>query len=166
MMAINMTNILRFFDRRRNFCLGVFFTATILVLPGCSTTSEPTATDSNPVEQTATSNTVIEGKNVATGRFEGRSDHVVSGDVAIVESEGQYFVQLGDDFSLDDAPDPKVGLGQDGYDPKTKSGHLISFKGASSYEVPKNIDVKAYNEVYIWCEKFDVPLGVASIKFQ
>ncbi|MEM9948130.1 MAG: DM13 domain-containing protein [Cyanobacteria bacterium P01_D01_bin.36] len=100
---------------------------------------------------------------VATGQFTGAGDHVVTGGVEIVEVEGAYFIRLGDDFSLDDAPDPKVGLGQDGYDPSTKAGELVDFTGASSYQVPTGVNVEDYNEVHIWCERFNVPLGVASL---
>ena len=103
---------------------------------------------------------------IASGTFEGRSGHVTSGGVSIIESGGKYYVQLANDFYLDGAPDPKVGLGYNGYDPATKAGHLISSSGASSYEIPRNIDVQGYNEVYIWCEKFSVPIGMAPLQAQ
>ncbi|MEM9792879.1 MAG: DM13 domain-containing protein, partial [Pseudomonadota bacterium] len=35
--------------------------------------------------------------------------------------------------------------------------------GRSQYEIPSSIDVSAYNEVWIWCERFNVPLGVAKL---
>ncbi|WP_432612907.1 DM13 domain-containing protein, partial [Litoreibacter halocynthiae] len=35
--------------------------------------------------------------------------------------------------------------------------------GASTYKIPAGIDPDDYNEVWIWCEKFNVPLGVAKL---
>lgn len=123
------------------------------------TTSEATKDTASPDTSAAATAENI----VATGQFTGAGNHVVTGGVEVVEVEGAYFIRLGDDFSLDDAPDPKVGLGQDGYDPSTKAGDLVAFTGASSYQVPTGVDVQDYNEVHVWCERFSVPLGVASL---
>lgn len=115
------------------------------------------------VVPSATEAPAAEGSILATGQFTGVRGHVVTGGVEVVEVDGEYFIHLGDDFSLDDAPDPKVGLGQDGYDPATKAGELIAFTGASTYQVPEGVNPEDYNEVHIWCERFNVPLGVASL---
>ena len=96
------------------------------------------------------------------GTFKGESNHVTTGRVEVVSADGKATINLLDDFTFDGAPDPKVALGKDGYDPKTLMGLLKSNTGASSYEVPAGINVDDYNEVWIWCEKFNVPLGVAS----
>jgi hypothetical protein len=105
----------------------------------------------------------VTGDTVFSGKFEGRNDHVVTGGVRIVEDGGSYTIVLADDFSLDGAPAPKVGLGKDGYQKDTQSGALQYDKGASAYKLKAGIDPAAYNEVYIWCEKFDVALGVAKL---
>ncbi|MCB1403372.1 MAG: DM13 domain-containing protein, partial [Rhodobacteraceae bacterium] len=67
------------------------------------------------------------------------------------------------DFAFDGAPDPKVALGQDGYRKDTLLGPLRSETGAQSYALPEGLDPAAYNEIWIWCERFDVPLGVATL---
>jgi hypothetical protein len=104
-------------------------------------------------------------EKVKTGEFTGASDHITSGQVSVVKTPDGYAVVLGSDFSLDGAPDPKVGFGKDGkYDIKAQLGHLISKDGQQAYVVPASVNPKDYNEVYIWCEKFNVPLGVATIK--
>ena len=72
-------------------------------------------------------------------------------------------MNLLDDFTFDGAPDPKVALGKDGYDAKTLMTALASDSGASSYEIPAGIDAADYNEVWIWCEQYNVPLGVAKL---
>jgi len=90
---------------------------------------------------------------------------VTLGSATLVKTAAGYVIELGDDFSFDGAPDPKVALGKDGkYDPATLIDVLRSNSGAQSYDVPSSINASTYNEVYIWCEKFSVGLGVASIK--
>lgn len=99
------------------------------------------------------------------GSFTGASNHITTGGVSIVETSAGSVVLLAADFSLDGAPDPRVGLGKDGtYDEATDLGELRSITGLQAYAVPAGVDASAYNEVYIWCRKFSVPLGVASLK--
>ncbi|MEL6887345.1 MAG: DM13 domain-containing protein [Pseudomonadota bacterium] len=102
---------------------------------------------------------------LSSGTFTGASDHITTGTVDVVaNADGSHTIILGDDFSLDGAPDPRVGLGKDGfYDGNTDAGVLGNLTGAQSFTVPAGVDVSQYNEVYIWCEKFSVPLGVATL---
>ncbi|MEX0370597.1 MAG: DM13 domain-containing protein [Tateyamaria sp.] len=104
-------------------------------------------------------------ETVSTGTFTGASDHITTGSVELIKnSDGSHTIVLGADFSLDGAPDPRVGLGKNGYyDGNTDSGVLGNLSGAQSFVVPAGIDVATFNEVYIWCEKFSVPLGVAKL---
>ena len=102
---------------------------------------------------------LIAGGHGRTGTFEGASDHVTTGTAEIADGQ----VNLLDDFTFDGAPDPKVALGNDGYDASTLMGALTSDTGASSYTIPDGIDPAQYNEVWIWCEQFNVPLGVATL---
>ena len=74
-------------------------------------------------------------------------------------------VVLGEDFSFDGAPDPKVGFGRDGvYDESAQLHALKSKAGRQEYTVPSSIDPTRYNELYIWCQRYSVPLGVAKLK--
>ncbi len=98
-----------------------------------------------------------------SGNFEGRSNHVTGGTASIVEDGGTYYVVLGADFSLDNGPDPRVALGNDGYDASTQLGALISLNGVQRYAIPASIDVSNYDQVWIWCEAASVPLGVAEL---
>jgi hypothetical protein len=97
-----------------------------------------------------------------SGTFKGASNHVTSGAVSVVKTTAGTNVVLGTDFSLDGAPDPYVGLGKNGhYDTNTSLGKLGSETGKQTFKVPSNVNASDYNEVYIWCRKFGVPLGVA-----
>ncbi|MEO0822911.1 MAG: DM13 domain-containing protein [Pseudomonadota bacterium] len=99
------------------------------------------------------------------GTFTGATNHVTTGGVSIVKTASGHVVLLEPDFSLDGAPDPRVGLGKDGtYDDASDLGELTMKDGLQVYTVPASVDLSKYNEVYIWCRKFSVPLGVASLK--
>jgi len=100
---------------------------------------------------------------IKTGSFEGRSDHVVKGKVSILQTSSGYVVVLEPDFSLDNAPDPKIGLGKNGYDASTQFSKLNSISGLQAYNLPSSIDPNKYSEVWLWCEEFNVPLGVANL---
>ncbi|WP_299281470.1 DM13 domain-containing protein [uncultured Tateyamaria sp.] len=102
---------------------------------------------------------LLAGGHGRTGTFVGASNHVTTGTAEIAGNQ----VNLLADFTFDGAPDPKVALGKDGYDSSTLMGLLTSNEGASSYAIPAGIDPSEYNEVWIWCEKFNVPLGVAKL---
>lgn len=113
----------------------------------------------------ATSAMAMGGKTKASGTFEGRSNHVTSGGVTLIEENDRRFIELADDFYLDGGPDPRVGFGKDGeYDHDGYLGALVSLNGKQRYAIPSTWNVDQWNEVYIWCEVAGVPLGVASIK--
>ena len=103
-------------------------------------------------------------ETLKSGRFTGVSGHDVSGAVTIETGKGGAVLSFGPDFSFDGAPDPKVALGHDGYDPKTLMGPLKAASGTQSYAMPADFDPAGYNEVWIWCEDFAVPLGMAKIE--
>ena len=100
-----------------------------------------------------------------TGLFTGQQGHVTTGSVEVAKDAGGYVVRLGPGFSLDGAPDPKVGFGKNGrFVEGTLIGPLQSLNGAQSYRVPAGLDVADFTDVFIWCERFAVPLGVAAIR--
>ena len=111
------------------------------------------------VQAVALASQTFAGGHGRLGKFKGESNHVTTGTVEVLKDE----VVLLDDFTFDGAPDPKVALGKDGYDASTLMGKLKSDKGGSSYKIPAGINPDDYNEVWIWCERFNVPLGKASL---
>ncbi|PTX56937.1 electron transfer DM13 [Litoreibacter ponti] len=101
----------------------------------------------------------------ASGTFTGASDHVTTGNVSIFKTaDGGALVILDSNFSLDGAPDPRVGFGKDDvFEPLSDLGILQQLGGTQVYKVPASVNVDDFNEVYIWCLKFGVPLGVAEL---
>ena len=105
------------------------------------------------------------GQSTANGTFTGASDHITTGGVQIVKTaDGGGVLILDSNFSLDGAPDPHVGFGKDGtFVEASNLGKLQNISGVQTYVVPPTVNVDGFNEVYIWCLKFGVPLGVATL---
>jgi hypothetical protein len=98
------------------------------------------------------------------GTFDGASGHKTTGSVEVVQTATGWEVHLKEDFTFDGAPDPRVGFGSGGsFAAETDFEPLRANSGAQIYEVPEGIDPTAFDEVYIWCRKYSVPLGVAKI---
>ena len=103
-------------------------------------------------------------ETLASGSFTGASGHVTSGGVTVQKTADGVVVVLGEDFSFDGAPDPKLGFGKDGYDKSSQFSHLNANSGKQVYKIPASIDPAQYNEVWVWCERYAVPLGVARLQ--
>ena len=101
----------------------------------------------------------LAGGHGRLGTFSGAARYGISGTGELTADA----VNLLADFRFGNAPDPKVALGRGGYDPRTLMGPLKSKSGASSYRLPAGIDAGQYDEIWIWCERFNVPLGVARL---
>lgn len=105
----------------------------------------------------------IQGRETARGTFVGLGDHATSGHASVFRANGKWYISLADDFSFDGAPDPKVAFGSNGFRQEAILTRLTANTGASVYEVPATLDVGDYNEIWLWCEQFGVPLGVARL---
>lgn len=100
-----------------------------------------------------------------SGTFIGASDHITTGNISIIKNaDGTSTVTFDANFSLDGAPDPQVGFGKDGkFIEAANLGILKNLNGTQGYTVPATLDISDFNELYIWCVKFAVPLGVADL---
>jgi len=106
---------------------------------------------------------LISLRALAKGSFSGLSEHVTTGTVTIERSDEGYSLILHENFSLDGAPDPTVAFGNGKYVAETTLGKLQNLAGKQTYIIPATIDPRIYSQVYIWCEQFSVPLGVAAL---
>ncbi len=105
-----------------------------------------------------------EDQVLASGEFRGKSGHAASGGVSVVKTSKGTVVVLEPDFKFDGAPDPKLGFGKNGYVKSTQFSELKSNSGKQTYDIPAAIDPADYTEVWVWCEQYSVPLGVATLK--
>lgn len=99
-----------------------------------------------------------------SGSFTGASNHVTTGDVSIVKTAEGYEIRLAENFSLDGAPDPRVGFGKGGkFVDATDFEVLREDTGAQVYKVPDGLNPADFDDVFIWCRRFSVPLGLAAL---
>lgn len=101
---------------------------------------------------------------LGTGLFAGKSNHVTRGKVELVKTDTGFEVRLGRSFNFDGAPDPKVMLGKRGSKQRFVISHLTRNRGAQNYKLPAGVDGAKYDEVWIWCQRYSVPLGYARLK--
>ena len=145
-----------------------------IVLAGCSgggeTAPPPVKKEVAPTIETAPKTERSVEKPVkklgplVKGTFSGLNDHVVTGSATIIRTEDGVQLVFSEDFSLDGAPDPSVGFGNGEYIKETNIADLKNLTGAQTYEIPKGLSLSGMGQVYIWCDKFSVALGVANFK--
>jgi hypothetical protein len=103
------------------------------------------------------------GDVVVSGKFKGTNGHITKGSVMVVEMNGGHVIKLGENFSLDGAPDPSVAFVASGQKPVIVSA-LKSNSGAQTYVVPADLDPSNYDKFYIWCNQYSVSLGETNLK--
>lgn len=98
----------------------------------------------------------------ARGNFEGLAGHNAAGKAVLIKSGDKKYVRFEEDFEITNGPDLFVHLGRDGeYDKEVNLGPLKGNIGSQNYEIPENVKIEEYNEVWIWCRAFSVPFGKA-----
>jgi len=139
--------------------LGTAAIALTLTACGNAQTSGVQAETAVPVKAAAQ-----DVMKLSKGTFSGRSDHITTGLVTVEKTANGYQLRFADDFSLDGAPDPIVALGNgETYLVSNKLGPLKNKTGAQVYTLPADFTPGQFTQVYVWCEKFSVPLGVADL---
>ncbi len=127
------------------------------------TTSQSDKVDigkASPVVEYVANNTTL----LSAGNFDGRSDHITTGKVKLEKTSTGYQISFAADFYLDGAPDPVVALGKgETFNVANKLGKLKNKTGRQVYQLPAGFTPEQFSEVYVWCEKFSVPLGVAKL---
>ncbi len=110
------------------------------------------------------SSVVTDAAALSQGSFSGRSDHITTGQVSLEQTTTGYQLRFAPNFSLDGAPDPIVAIGNnETYLAANKIGTLQNKSGAQIYQLPAGFTPGQFSQVYIWCEQFSVPLGVANL---
>lgn len=135
-------------------------TSALLLVSACAQAPKPSAKSTAP---TIAATEAAKASVTARGTFKGKSKHVTTGHASIGRIGKQWVVILEDDFTFDGAPDPHVALGSNGYRKDASLALLSSNNGKQVYAIPASLDVGKFNEIWIWCDKFAVPLGVASL---
>ena len=98
-------------------------------------------------------------QDARTGTFEGAdASHPAAGSATV---EGGQIV-FGDDFSMGEAPDPRVAFGSaDAYAEGTDFAAVESLQGGQSFAIPEGVDPSQHEAVWLWCGAAGIPLGKA-----
>ena len=100
------------------------------------------------------------------GSFTGVNKHKTSGGFEVVTANDKQEIRLTPDFSLDQAPDVYLVLSTSvTVDGKSLYvGRLRNFSGVSTFSLPAGTDLARYSHLVLWCKKFSVALGDASLE--
>jgi hypothetical protein len=113
---------------------------------------------------------------IATGTFISH-EHATTGTVSILDLGGGKRTLRIADLDTSNGPDLRVWLtdadvkpGSDGWrvfdDGKyLELGKLKGNRGSQNYEIPASADLHAYRSVTIWCDRFNVSFGAATLSF-
>ncbi len=102
------------------------------------------------------------GEVIKTANFTGQGGHTVSGEMQIIKKGEIHYLVLQDDFSFDGAPDPKIGFSiKDKFSEDSLFSGLNLDKGKQIYRLPFDFNPGDYDEVTIWCDKFNAFLAEA-----
>ncbi|MEO6056048.1 MAG: DM13 domain-containing protein [Gemmatimonadales bacterium] len=145
--------------------------AAVAMLAACSVTP-PTAPDAEALPPTApdggggtTGGGDGAGLDGASGRFVSLGGHRASGGVTLRMGDGGGEVIFAEDFSSTPVPDPHVYVATE---PDANRGSRLRIatlqrsSGAQRYafRLPEGT---AYGYVLVWCDKFNVGVGAASL---
>lgn len=96
--------------------------------------------------------------------------HPTQGTATIIEENGQKYLQLSDSFRTASGPTVYVVFHRNSSVARSLQSQdyvtlapLFSTSGAQRYRIPSSIDLNAFNSVAIWCERFNITFGYASI---
>ena len=109
-------------------------------------------------------------KTLGAGSFRSY-EHDTSGTAKLIKlADGRVFVRL-ENFSTSNGPDVKVWLSAAKVDKAETAkdagylnlGDLKANNGNQNYPIPPDTDVSKYKSVVIWCDRFSVAFGAASV---
>lgn len=130
-------------------------TATLAASP------QPTAT------ATATPTAEPAARLVAMGEWQGADDfHFARGQAYIVETAPGAYILRVENFSVRNGPDLFVYLSRDpdGWEEDAVNlGDLKATDGAFNYDIPPELDVSEFRSAVVWCRRFAVLFGHATL---
>ncbi|MDJ0708247.1 MAG: DM13 domain-containing protein [Leptolyngbyaceae cyanobacterium MO_188.B28] len=95
--------------------------------------------------------------------------HSTSGTATIFKQDDQRRLELGNNFSTDSGPDLFVLLHRSSNPESYRSedylslGRLQQIRGSQRYLIPADANLENYNSVVIWCRRFNVTFGYATL---
>lgn len=93
----------------------------------------------------------------------GSSLHDTVGTISLYQSDEPAVVVFEPNFRFADSPGTVVALGSDGCRPETVLGSLLKNNGRQAYAVPSHLNIRAFNEIWLWNTQSDKPLGLGRL---
>ena len=106
-----------------------------------------------------------EGSEVRTGSLMGIEGHDAEGNVSVgKDPRGRTWLTM-TNINVDRVPDGRVYLANGlNFVDGVELGKLSTFSGTVTFTVPLTVDLAKYDSVVIWCKKFDVGIGHATLR--
>lgn len=102
-------------------------------------------------------------ESVRSGILHGAAGHMAAG-TATLSTDMKGTVLTLSDIRVDKVPDGRVYLAKGGdHRQGIELGKLTQFSGSVSFALPETADPADFDQVVIWCEKFNVEIGRASL---
>lgn len=109
---------------------------------------------------------MMEGKTapIRTGRLAGTGSHHAAGTASVTKDQNGHKTLSLTDIRVDQVPDGRLYLAKNG-DHRTgiELGKLTQSSGMVDYPIPGTVNLEEYDSVVIWCKRFDVEIGRASL---
>lgn len=148
-------------------------TATATATPASAATPAPeaataTAAAASPAATAAPAATEEPGARlVAAGEWQGADDfHFARGRAYVIETEPGVHILRVEEFSVRNGPDLFVYLSRnpDGWEEDAVNlGDLKATDGAFNYAIPPELDVDEFRSAVVWCRRFAVLFGHATL---
>ncbi len=141
-------------------------TIVVLVLAGIGYwIGVPLFTDKRVSEELDFSQEEAQPVLVWRGLFKGFDRiHTGEGNVSVLKVGEKYIIRFEENFNVANGPALVVGFGKDGeYVKGSDIAELKGNIGSQNYEVPADVNLENYNEVWIWCKAFSVGFAKARL---
>jgi hypothetical protein len=100
------------------------------------------------------------------GEFVAQGGHSLRGAAAVVQQPDGTRIIVLQDLDSENGPDLRLYVSPQSSGSVDGGRQLAPLKGnvgAQTYDLPADVDLGALGNVVIWCERFDVPFGTASL---
>lgn len=133
--------------------------------PSTSTTAVAPDAAGQPPEPTPEVTTTTLPPVLGRGDFVAQTGHDVVGSAFVVDQEGTRLLVL-PELDSENGPDLQLYLSPESggsVDGGTKIAPLKGNQGTQSYVLPPEVDLAALPNVVIWCERFRLSFGTATL---
>ncbi len=149
------------------FKLLVIVCFVTLLIGSC--TKEVSSNPSNA--DTTVTNTTNENRTSAgIGRFQA-AEHPTTGNVTVINENGQRYLVFDESFKTDSGPDLFVILHRNSTVPVSgvrekdyiQLARLQKINGTQRYAIPTNVQLADFRSVAVWCKQFNATFGFAPL---